>query len=164
MVFPCGKRGDGNKTNNHCPQKASREVCLVFASRFQKTPGGSEFSGAQLEKYRSNLIFRSAELSSPGNQTSLPLLYLGTQKTTRHFQKRVPLCLPDPNDPTSYFVQVLDTVTAAPQPELSDRGGLDPQPLILSGCNQGQKCDSHAYAREQFMSHSFLWLLFHANS
>lgn len=83
------ERGDGNKTDmiNYCPQRASREVSLVFASHFRNTPGGSEFSGAHLEKYQSSSIFRSAELFSPGNQTSLPHLYLDTQKNHKALSK-----------------------------------------------------------------------------
>lgn len=116
------ERGDGNKTNmiNNCPQRSIREVSLVFVSHFQKTPGGSEF--LHLEKLQSNLIFQSAELLSRGNHTSLPHLYLGTQKITRYFQKWIPLFLLDPNDPTSQFglVLLLGTVSDVPQPELGD--------------------------------------------
>lgn len=52
-------RGDGNKTStiNYCPQRATREVSLAFPSCFQKPPGDSGFSDANLEKYQSNLIF-----------------------------------------------------------------------------------------------------------
>jgi len=59
-------RGNRNKTNmiNYCPKRAVREESFIFASRFLKPPGCSEFSGAHLDKHQSNLIFQSADFVS----------------------------------------------------------------------------------------------------
>lgn len=88
------------------------------------------------------------------------------KKITRRFQKWIPLCLPDPNDATSQSVQVLllGSVTAAPQPELGDCGGLDPQPLEPTSCNHGQSTAAMHKQGNNLRFIIFLWLLFHANS
>lgn len=113
-----------NPSGNYCTQRTSREVSLVFSSHFQKPPACSEFSGVHLEIHQSNLFFQTAELFLSGNQTSLPHLYLCTQKIRTHFQKWIPLCLLKPNDCTDQFVGVLDTFTTSSQCKLRDSGGL----------------------------------------
>lgn len=128
--------------------KGGMETKLIWLITVHKEPAGRwawslplifkshlEVLSFQVPTWRNIKAVRFSEVLS-SSHLEIRLLYhlciWAPQKITRRFQKWIPLCLADPNDPTSQSVQVLllGSVTAAPQSELGDRGGLDPQPLV----------------------------------